>query len=230
MLSFENVYQNFEYKNPQLIGAGHKEVELKGCWNEKHFQREAPLVVELACGRGEYTVALARMQTDKNFIGVDVKGARIYKGARIAQAEELHNAAFLRTRIEVIEHFFEPGELDEIWITFPDPFLRKSKARRRLTSSFFLEKYRRLLKNGGIVHLKTDSQELFDFTQETASALNWVAIEYSNKDIYAGPLPMEELSIKTYYERMHLDNGLDITYTRLRLAAMNAENDSSPAL
>jgi len=228
MLSFENVYQNFEYKNPQLIGVGHEEVELKGCWNTKHFQRDAPLVVELACGRGEYTVALARLQAEKNFIGVDVKGARIYKGAKIAQEEGLKNAAFLRTRIEVIEHFFEPGELDEIWITFPDPFLRKSKARRRLTSSFFLEKYRRLLKDGGIVHLKTDSQELFDFTQETAAALSWVEVEISNRDIYAGVLPMEELAIKTYYERMHLENGLDITYTRLRLAAMDVENDSSP--
>jgi len=230
MLSFENVYQNYEYKRPQLIGAGNVEVEMKGQWNQKHFGRDAPLVLELACGRGEYTVALAQRQPDKNFIGVDIKGARIYKGAKIAQQEGLNNAAFLRTRIELIEHFFEPGELNEIWITFPDPFLKKSKANRRLTSKFFLEKYRRTLKKGGLIHLKTDSQPLFEFTQEVAHSLQWAHIEERNSNIYASDLPMEELEIKTYYEYMHLDNGLAITYTRLRLDPIGTENDSNLGL
>jgi len=218
MAEFPNVYENFDVGRPVLQTAGGKEVEMAGRWAEGHFGNNAPITLELACGRGEYTLGLARMYPNRNFIGVDIKGARIWKGAHIALQEELPNAAFLRTRIELLEQFFQPGEISEIWITFPDPFLRNSKSNRRLTSPRFLETYRRLLPSGGKVHLKTDSPELYEFSLEILQAMPEIQLLVQNSDIYAGDLPLPELALKTYYENMHLADGKTIKYLCFRWA------------
>ncbi len=217
VLSFPNVYENFDPRQPELIGKDGATVDLRGKWAAEHFQNDHPITLELACGRGEYTLALARQNPTRNFIGVDIKGARIWKGARIALQEELDNAAFLRTRIEQIAHFFAPGEVSEIWITFPDPFLRKGKASRRLTSSRFLPEYRKILKPEGLVHLKTDEPNLYEFTLETLAEHPEIKLLYHDDDIYAKPLPMPELEHKTYYENMHLALGKTIKYVRFQL-------------
>lgn len=216
LLTFPNVYENFDPRNPQLIGMGGMPVSLRGCWAEAHFKNDHPITLELACGRGEYTLGLARRYPGRNFIGVDIKGARIWKGAKIALEEGLENAAFLRTRIEQIALFFAPGEISEIWITFPDPFLKKGKANRRLTAPGFLKGYRQLLKEDGQVHLKTDSPQLYEFTLEVLAEEPGVSLSYQNNDIYAGPLPIPELELKTYYEKMHLEDGRKIKYVRFR--------------
>ncbi|KAA3637544.1 MAG: tRNA (guanosine(46)-N7)-methyltransferase TrmB [Bacteroidetes bacterium] len=217
LLSFPNVYENFEAKNPQLTGLNAMPVDMKGKWAKEHFGNDNPIVLELACGRGEYTLGMARMMPDKNFIGVDIKGARIWKGAGIALEEELNNAAFLRTRIEQIAHFFAAGEIDEIWITFPDPFLRKSKANRRLTSARFLGEYKKILKKDGLIHLKTDSPQLFEFTLETLETYEGAEILYQDADIYSRPLPIPELGLKTYYEGLHISGDDTIKYVRFRI-------------
>lgn len=216
LLTFPNVYENFNPKNPQLIGVGGTPVSLRGCWAEAHFKNDRPITLELACGRGEYTLGLARRYPGRNFIGVDIKGARIWKGARIALNEGLDNAAFLRTRIEQIALFFAPEEISEIWITFPDPFLKKGKANRRLTAPRFLKSYRQILKKDGHIHLKTDSPQLYEFTLEILAEEKGVDLLYENGDIYAAPLPVPELELKTYYERMHLEEGRKIRYVRFR--------------
>ena len=217
ILTFSNVYENFDNYPPRLTGKGGVDVDLKGQWREKHFKNDNPITLELACGRGEYTVALAERYPDRNFIGVDIKGARIWKGARIALEKGLSNAAFLRTRIELIAAFFEPGEIDEIWITFPDPFLRKGKSNRRLTAPKFLDHYRKILKQDGLMHLKTDEGVLSEFTLEVLEADEKAKILYQDTDIYAQPLPMEELEVKTYYENMHLEKGKTIKYIRFTI-------------
>lgn len=215
-LAFANVYENFDIKNPQLIGEGGAEVEMRGKWNSNHFKNDNPITLELACGRGEYALDLARMYPDRNFIGVDIKGARIWKGAHIANGEGLTNVAFLRTKIEILDRFFEKEEPTEIWITFPDPFLRASKSNRRLTSLYFLNIYKKVLPKNAIVHLKTDSPELYEFTLETIPEDPDFEIEYVDDDIYSKPLPIPELEIKTYYEKMHLEKGRKIKYFRIR--------------
>ncbi len=218
LLTFPNVYENFnDFSSPQLTRKHGEKIALKGKWQEKHFKNTYPITLELACGRGEYALALARKYSSRNFIGVDIKGARIWKGASIALEENLTNVAFLRTRIELIAAFFEPGEIDEIWITFPDPFLRKSKKNRRLTSHYFLNHYRKILKKGGVVHLKTDEPVLVDFTLQTLAEDKTCNILYQDQDIYARPLPTEELAIKTYYENKHLAIGKTIKYIRFTI-------------
>lgn len=214
---FSNVYENFHHDKPQLLGVNGKEISLKGLWNEKHFKNDQPITLELACGRGEYTLALSESFPDRNFIGVDIKGARIWKGARIALGKELHNAAFLRTRIEQITHFFEAGEVDEIWITFPDPFLKKGKENRRLTSPRFLDSFCKILKPNGIIHLKTDSPELYEFTLEVLENYDKVDLILHQDDIYSKELIMPELSYKTYYEDSHLKDGRKIKYVRMQV-------------
>lgn len=216
LLTFPNVYENFDPRRPELIGLGGMPVSLRGRWAEAHFKNDHPITLELACGRGEYTLGLARRYPGRNFIGVDIKGARIWKGAKIALDEGLENAAFLRTRIEQIALFFAPGEISEIWITFPDPFLKKGKANRRLTAPGFLKSYRQILKEGGQVHLKTDSPPLYEFTLEVLAEEPAVHLLYQNDDIYAGSLPVPELELKTYYEKMHLEDGRKIKYVRFR--------------
>jgi len=219
VLSFPNVYENFDAKAPGLAGENGERVEMKGHWRSRHFGNDYPLTLELACGKGDYTLGLARQFPHCNFLGVDIKGARIWRGAKTALEQGLHNAAFLRTRIEQIALFFKENEVDEIWITFPDPFLRDSKANRRLTSAMFLEQYRKIIKSGGFVHLKTDEPNLYDFTHETLAAQNDYSLQYYDDDIYAKPLPMPELEIKTFYEKQHLTAGKTIKYVRFQLNA-----------
>ena len=218
LLSFSNVYENYDPRNPRLMANEFDEVELKGKWKEKHFGNNNPLVLELACGRGEYALALARENPDKNYLGLDVKGARIWKGASIAIEEGLDNVAFLRTRIEQINLFFDKAEVDEIWITFPDPFLRKSKANRRLTSMQFLNRYKDILKDGGIIHLKTDDPTLYEFSQEQFEECDFVEVLYDRDDIYAQPLDFKELEHKTYYEKQHLEDKRTIKYIKVRMS------------
>jgi tRNA (guanine-N7-)-methyltransferase len=170
------------------------------------------LVLELACGKGDYTIALAREHPEQNFIGVDIKGARMWLGAKTALENSIPNAAFLRTRIEFIERFFGPQEVSEIWITFPDPF--EGKATRRLTSPPFLDRYRKILSPGGIIHLKTDSDLLYEYTLEVIAEDPRCTLIYSNDDIYHGPLPFPELDHKTYYEKKHLRDGRRIKYVK----------------
>lgn len=211
--TFPNVYENFDPKDPVLIGVTGQKTELKGSWAEKHFGNHQPITLELACGRGEYSLGLAMMYPGRNFIGVDIKGARIWKGAKAALEQGIHNVAFLRTRIEMIEHFFAPGEINEIWITFPDPFLGESHANRRLTAPAFLERYRRIIQPGGIIHLKTDEPNLYEFTLQTLKEEgDHVKLLYHDCDIYNKPLPLPELELKTYYERLHLKDGRKIKY------------------
>lgn len=216
LAEFSNTYQNYDVKNPELVDFEGNVVEMKGRWNELHFKNDQPIVVELACGGGEYTVAMARSIPNRNYIGVDVKGARIWKGAKIATRENLLNAAFLRTRIEQLNLFFGENEISEIWITFPDPFLKESKSNRRLTSPFFSNIYKPLLKEGGLINLKTDSPTLYKYTLEIIKQekLNLI---YEKDDIYTDELYTEELHFKTYYEKKHLEKNRTIKFIRYTL-------------
>jgi tRNA (guanine-N7-)-methyltransferase len=216
VLSFPNVYENYDASTPILTGENGATIDLKGRWNELHFKSQHPITLELACGKGDYTLGLAKRFPDRNFIGVDVKGARIWRGAKTALEQNLQNVAFLRTRIERISNFFAPDEVNEIWITFPDPFLPKRKANRRLTSIPFLDEYRKILKPGGFIHLKTDEPNLYEFTLETLSIQTALRLLYHDHDIYAKPLPLPELEIKTFYEKQHLAAGKTIKYVRFQ--------------
>ena len=210
VLAFTNVYENFNPKNALLTFAEGIEVEMKGKWAKEHFKNDHPITLELACGRGEYSLALAAAYPGRNFIGVDIKGARIWKGAKLALERKLHNVAFLRTRIEQIHQFFAKDEVDEIWITFPDPFLKKEN--RRLTSPYFLKAYKQFLKGGGKIHLKTDDPTLYAFSVAMLQEDHDIDIAYKNDNIYAGDLYIPELSFKTYYELIHLEEGKNIKY------------------
>lgn len=216
---FPNVFQNFDFHDPQLIGKEGAKADLKGKWRGAYFENQNPITLELACGRGEYTVNLARQHPERNFIGVDVKGARMHKGAKMALDENLNNVAFLRIRIEQIDAFFENGEVGEIWITFPDPFLKPTDRNKRLTSPPFLGIYRNLLSPPGTVHLKTDSGPLFEYTKQIADEMKGVNIKFNDPDIYKGELPVPELEIKTHYEKMHLADGKDIKYIQMEILA-----------
>ena len=193
-----------------------KDHKLKGRWNEDFFHNSNPIVLELGCGRGEYAVELARRFPDKNFIGVDIKGARMWRGAKSATEEGLKNIAFLRTRIEFIDSFFGPGEVGEIWITFPDPQLRKNRVKKRLTSPGFLALYSKFLTPGGEIHLKTDSLHLHLYTMAVTEA-NSLPVKASCRDIYGSGFADDLLSIKTTYEARFLGEGLPITYMRFGL-------------
>ncbi len=218
VLSFPNVYENEDVKISTLIGKNGEIVQLRGVWCEKHFANAQPITLELACGGGEYSLGLGRVYPSRNFVGVDIKGARIWKGARVGLKESLHNVAFLRTRIEKITSFFAENEVDDIWITFPDPFLRESKENRRLTSPPFLTEYRKILKKDGTVHLKTDSPELYEFTLASIAADPSCTLLYQNSDIYGSlPLVMPELELKTAYEIMHLAAARTIKYIRFKI-------------
>lgn len=215
LATFSNVYENLNVQDPKINHLG-EVVERRGSWAREHFGNDNPIVLELACGGGEYTCALAERDPDRNFIGVDLKGNRIWKGSTLAQQNELQNAAFLRTRIEQIDLFFAPGEIEQIWITFPDPYLRPSKARKRLTSPRFLKVYYNILHEGGLIHLKTDSPQLYEYTLEVAEEQP-VKVLYHDNNIYNKVLPHPALDIKTYYEGMHLADGRLIKYVQMRL-------------
>ena len=209
MRTFSNVFQNYDPRNPKLVGAMDKEIDLKGKWNELHFKNNKPIVLELACGRGEYSLGLAKLFPDKNYIGVDIKGARLWRGAVNAQEAQLDNIAFLRTRIEQLDLFFGSNEVNEIWITFPDPFLGKEN--RRLTANGFLEKYKNIVTKDAKIQLKTDSRELYDFTKEVLESRTDIKLLIDNPDIYQTEVN-PSLNIKTYYEKMHLAKGKKITF------------------
>ncbi|MDR0420253.1 MAG: tRNA (guanosine(46)-N7)-methyltransferase TrmB [Prevotellaceae bacterium] len=200
---FTSLYQ------PTLDTILNSDYELKGKWNTNVFKNDNPIVLELGCGKGEYTVALSQKFPDKNFIGIDIKGARLWKGAKFAHENKLKNVAFIRTRIDFITSFFAENEISEIWITFADPQLKRS--RKRLTGIMFLNKYKKILKPNGIIHLKTDSRFLHEYTLALAVQNNFKIIE-SNSDIYGSNRADDILSIKTFYELQFLEHGFAITY------------------
>lgn len=193
---------------------------IKGSWHT-HFGNKNPITVELACGRGEYSVNLARMFPDKNFIGVDIKGDRIWKGSTWAVELNLTNVAFLRTQILLIESFFAKGEIDELWITFPDPRPRKRDIKRRLTSPRFLNFYKNLLKPSGYLRLKTDNTILFDYTLEVLNERNDIADLAFTHNLYASDLQAECFDIKTRYEEEFAAKGESIKYLRFRFTQVS---------
>jgi len=186
---------------------------MAGKWSNGFFKNGHPLVLELACGKGEYTVNLAQMFPERNFLGIDYKGNRIWRGAKTALEEAINNVGFLRIQIENITDYFSPGEVDEIWITFPDPQPQLSREKKRLTSPRFLEKYKQILNPGGIVHLKTDNDGLHAYTVETIAALG-LKNHGQTEDLYNSSLADEVLSIKTYYERKYLKDNKNINYVK----------------
>jgi tRNA (guanine-N7-)-methyltransferase len=198
--------------------------DMQGNW-KTFFKKDGPVILELACGRGEYTVGLARLFAQQNFIGVDVKGNRMYIGAKKCLAEKLVNAAFLRTQIEMLPDYFSAGEVDEIWITFPDPQLRTSKAKKRLTHPRFLRLYQQVLKQNGFINLKTDSPALFNFTKRVIELYGLQLIEES-ANVYAEG-PKEELKIKTHYESLDIAQSKKIFYLKFSLPATITDIDDA---
>lgn len=193
-----------------------KDHELKGKWHSEWFRNDKPIVLELGCGKGEYTVGLADKYPDMNFIGIDIKGARMWRGAKDSLQKKMTNVAFLRTRIEFITSFFAPGEVDEIWITFPDPQPKRKQEKKRLPGPYFLNLYRKILKQDGKIHLKTDSRELYEYTLQVVTSNN-LSVITSTPDLYHD-LPGDDLlSIRTHYEEIFLARGIPITYLSFRL-------------
>lgn len=212
METFNNVFQ-YPYSVKDNVP-----FEMKGKWREEFFKNDNPIVLELGCGKGEYAVGMARMFPNINFIGVDIKGARMWTGAKAAIEEGLPNVAFLRTNIEIIDRFFADGEVQEIWLTFSDPQMKNE--RKRLTSTYFMERYRRFLVDGGLIHLKTDSNFLFTYTKEMVKE-NKLEVEMCTDDLYHAT-DLDEgtksiLGIRTYYESMWLERGLNIKYIKFKL-------------
>jgi len=187
---------------------------LKGTWRVEFFGNKNPIILELGCGKGEYSAELAEIHPDKNFLGVDIKGARLWKGAKTTLEKGLKNVGFLRTNIEIIGQFFGPEEVDEIWLTFPDPQMKK--ARKRLTSIFFLKKYHQFLKKDGIIHLKTDSNFQYSYTCALVH-LNGFEILAETENLYESDLLNDTLRIKTFYEKQWLSRGIPIKYLAFRL-------------
>ena len=202
-----------QYPREQLMLSGFPHI---GCWNGKVFASVAPITLELGCGRGEYTVALAKSDPASNFVGIDIKGARMWTGARQVETEQITNAAFLRCEIENIDKFFAPGEVSEIWITFPDPQMKKQ--RKRLTSTRFLNLYRKIMRPGGVVNLKTDSPFLYEYTRRLVE-LNGFEVLAATDDLYNSGLADPVTSIKTYYEQQWLSRGKSIKLISFRLPA-----------
>lgn len=200
--TFDNVFQ--------------RDCTLKGNWGKSFFQNKRPIILELGCGRGEYTVNLARFFPEKNFIGIDVKGARLWRGAKTATEEKMHNVAFLRIQIESLMDYFAESEISEIWITFPDPQPTSRREKKRLTYNRFLEYYRILLNKDGLVHLKTDNDGLYAYTLEKLEEIKVSPLAYT-PDLYQSDLLDETLSIKTTYEARYLKEGKNINYIRFQL-------------
>lgn len=203
----------FQYPYGRLKAEGFDSFPLRGKWNS-FFGNDNPIVLELGCGKGEYTVGLARLYPDMNFIGIDIKGARMHKGATDARDSGLRNVAFLRTQIELLDHFFSPGEVAELWITFPDPQMKK--VGKRLTGTRFMDLYRRVMPDGGIVRLKTDSPFLYAYTSEMAR-LNGLKTLVDTDDLYHSDLVDPILDIHTHYENQWLSRGLSIKYIAFAL-------------
>jgi tRNA (guanine-N7-)-methyltransferase len=221
----ENVSKNKRKKFEEMLGFRHvvqapcytiqnNDFYLKGAWGKKFFGNNHPVVVELGCGKGEYSVELAEMNPEINFLGVDIKGARIWKGAKTALGKGLKNVGFLRTHIEIIGQFFGPEEISEIWLTFPDPQMKKY--RKRLTSTLFLKKYKPILKKNGIIHLKTDSRFQYDYTSALVH-LNGLKVVAETDDLYGSEMLNDTLRIKTFYEKQWLSRGIPIKYLAFQL-------------
>lgn len=207
--TFPNV---FEPDGKKILS---EDYSLRGKWNDEYFRNDNPLTLELGCGKGEYTVGLAEKYPLRNFIGIDIKGARMWKGAKYSLDNQLPNVAFIRSRIEFIEKLFAPEEVQEIWITFPDPYPKKPS--NRLSSSYFINRYRRILIPQGLIHLKTDSRQLHDYTLAILQE-NGVLPEIATNDLYSPATePDEILGLKTFYEQMFLEEDKPITYLRFKV-------------
>ncbi len=216
--TFPNVFQL-----PYLFNS--EDFSLKGKWHKEYFKNENPIVLELGCGKGEYTVGLAEKFPDKNFIGIDIKGARLWRGSKTAHDNKMNNVAFVRTRIDHIEKIFAPGEVDEIWVTFPDPQPQKTRERKRLTSPVFLKRYANILKPQGIINLKTDNFPLYEYSKEIAQEGGHQILSATD-DLYKSIEEGEDayisrnselLQIKTYYEKMFLAQGMKICYLSFKI-------------
>jgi tRNA (guanine-N7-)-methyltransferase len=216
--TFSNVIQ------PDIGDVITKDHPVKGRWRQLVFGNMNPVILELGCGKGEYTVGLATRFPANNYIGVDIKGARMWRGAKISNEEKLLNVAFLRTRIEFISSFFSADEVDEIWITFPDPHPGGRNSNKRLTSPSFLNIYRLFLKDRGLIHLKTDNNELYNYSKKIVLH-NGLEITGSTTDLYSGENTDEILALKTHYEKIFLREGLKINYLSFRLAAEKTMED-----
>ena len=190
---------------------------IKGHWRDRYFKNQNDIVLEIGCGRGEYTIGLAQLHPGRNYLGVDIKGDRIWKGSKTAEALQLSNVAFLRTQIQVLDRFFASGEVNEIWLTFPDPRPKKSDIKRRMIHPRFIEIYKAILTPGGTVHLKTDNQVFFDYALEVLSAYPGVQNLQCSQNVYQSYLISEELKIKTHYEQLFADQGFTIKYLSFQL-------------
>ena len=218
--SYNNVIQ------PEISEISGKDHPVKGNWQNELFKNENPIVLELGCGKGEYTIGLANRFPDNNFVGIDIKGARLWRGAKTANEQKLPNVAFLRTRIEFINSFFSKNEVDEIWITFPDPHPGGRNSNKRLTSPRFLNSYRLFLKDKGLIHLKTDNSELYNFTKTVVNYNNLETV-ISTNDLYSDKID-NILSIRTHYEKIFLDAGLKINFLSFRLDKEKIIQNVSP--
>lgn len=209
--TFENVFQP---TREEMIADS---LSLKGNWNKNVFKNNNPIVLELGCGKGEYSVGLAQMYPDKNFIGIDIKGARFWRGAKTGIEENIHNVAFLRTQIELIEHSFGKEEVDEIWITFPDPQIKYKRTKHRMTNTEFLINYKKILKSNGLMHLKTDSEFMHGYTLGLLHGEGHEVL-YANHNVYKNEgSPKEVTSIQTFYEKQYLAVNKAITYIQFKI-------------
>ena len=209
--TFVNVFQP---KRDELVNGT---FSLKGHWNNSFFENDNPLVLELGCGKGEYSIGLAKKYPDKNFIGIDIKGARFWRGAKTAIEEQIPNVAFLRTQIELIEFAFAKNEVDEIWITFPDPQIKYKRTKHRMTNIEFLKRYKKILKPDGIVNLKTDSEFMHGYTLGLLHGAGHEVL-YANHNVYKQEGSPEEVTeIQTFYEQQYLEQYKPITYIRFKI-------------
>ena len=209
--TFANVVQP---KRDELVNG---EFNLKGQWNSSFFKNNNPLILELGCGKGEYTIGLAKKYPNKNFIGIDIKGARFWRGAKTAVEEGIENAAFLRTQIELIEYAFAEKEVNEIWITFPDPQIKYKRTKHRMTNSEFLQRYKKILKSDGVVNLKTDSEFMHGYTLGLLHGAGHEVL-YANHNVYKQEgSPEEVTAIQTFYESQYLEKNKAITYIRFKI-------------
>jgi len=208
--SFSNVYQPTREEAVDNYA-------LKGKWNKEVFKNDNPIVLELGCGKGEYTIGLAKRFPEKNFIGIDIKGARFWRGAKTSVDEALNNVAFVRTQIELIEFIFAAGEVDEIWITFPDPQIKYKRTKHRLTNTDFLKRYKNILKLGGTVNLKTDSEFMHGYTLGLLHGEGHTVL-YANHNVYRNEgAPEEVIGIQTFYESQYLEQNKPITYIKFKI-------------
>ena len=209
--TFNNVFQ------PTREDVISNSFPLLGKWNSDFFKNDNPIIIELGCGKGEYSVGLAERNPDKNFVGIDIKGARFWRGAKTAVDDKLHNVAFVRTQIELINHIFANGEVSEIWITFPDPQIKYKRTKHRMTNSDFLKLYQRILKPNGIVNLKTDSEFMHGYTLGLLHGEGHEVL-YANHNVYKNEgSPSEVTQIQTFYEKQYLEINKSITYIRFKI-------------